>query len=84
MVIIFLHHDVKLFDSIFVVECVKSYGSAEAKLRAGDGEKKRPLAQTVVAELSCNSMSHISERELFFLWSQDIEVFDFLILVFNR
>ena len=81
MVIIFLHHDVKLFDSIFVVECVKSYGSAEAKLRAGDGEKKRPLAQT---ELSCNSMSHISERELFFFWSQDIEVFVFLILVFNR
>ena len=79
MVIIFLHHDVKLFDSIFVVECVKSYGSAEAKLRARDGEKKRPLAQTVVAELSCNSMSHISERELFFFWSQDIEVFVFLI-----
>ena len=84
MVIIFLHHDVKLSDSIFVIECVKSYGSAEAKLRAEDGENKRPLAQTVVAELNCNSMSHISERELFFLWSQDIEVFDFLILVFNR
>ena len=54
-------------DSIFVVEWVKLHGIAEAKLRAGDGENKGPLAQTEVAELSCNSMSHISERVLFLL-----------------
>ena len=56
---IFLHQLVKLANSIFVVEWLKSNDSTEAKLRVGDGVTKSHLWLWPWWELSFSSMGRM-------------------------